>query len=276
MISRNQAKLIRKLASRKHREARDLFLVEGVRHVEELLNASWPVELALVAPCLSETERGRALLDRMKAVGWKLADTSDRELERLAPTESPQGVLVVAVSPRRNLEEYEPAPNSTILIFDRLADPGNLGTLIRTAHALGVDWAVALPGTVDPWNPKAVRASAGSLFHLPVSRQDWESVVHWLRKHGFDILCADAEGEPVSRGARPGTPFALVLGNEPTGLSEATSGECDRRVAVSLPASVESLNVAIAGALLLDRLLDARPDRRPGQPAPDSTRDSDG
>ncbi|NIS02430.1 MAG: RNA methyltransferase, partial [Gemmatimonadetes bacterium] len=90
----------------------------------------------------------------------------------------------------------------------------------RAAEALGVTWAVALPGTVDPWNLKVVRASAGSLFRLPVSQEPWREVVSWLRERDFTILCADPAGEPLERVADAPARFALALGNEPWGLVE--------------------------------------------------------
>ncbi len=125
-------------------------------------------------------------------------------------------------------------------------------------------WAVALPGTVDPWNPKAARASAGALFHLAVSQEPWPEVRAWLRRHDFLILCADAAGEPVPRPGQATRRFALVLGNEPFGLSEEVRSGCDRTVAIGLARGLDSLNVAIAGALLLDRLLAEAP-----RPPPD-------
>lgn len=257
MVSRNQAKLIRKLGSRKHRDEQGLLLVEGVRLVEELLAVAWPVELAIASPALNETERGRHLAEAIRRSGWPLAEASDRELGRLSQTDTTQGVLVVARQPARRLHELDPPRRCAVLVLDRLADPGNLGTLARAAYGLGVAWIVSLPGTVDAWNPKAVRASAGALFHLPSSQEDWDAVTAWLRESGFDILCADAEGEPVTRDTETPDRFALVLGNEPTGLSKPALRTCDRRVAVPLPGPMDSLNVAIAGALLLDRLLAA-------------------
>jgi TrmH family RNA methyltransferase len=255
MISRSQAKLIRRLRSRKRRDQEEAFLLEGVRLVEELLVSGWPVELAVTAPALAGTPRGRELREAIKAAGWMQAEVSDAELERLADTATPQGVLAVARRRRWRLADFEPQERAALLVFDRLGDPGNLGTLVRAAHALGVAWAVALPGTVDPWNPKAVRASAGSLFHLPVSQEPWPEVVTWLRQRGFAILCADPGGEPLPRRGVQEERFALVLGNEPFGLSEQVRRDSDRRVAVELPGDMDSLNVAIAGALLLDRLL---------------------
>jgi len=255
MISRAQAKLIRKLKSRKRRDQELAFLVEGVRLVEELLASGWQVELAVTAPALSETPRGRQLLEAVGRAGWDRADVSDSELKQLADTETPQGVLAVARRPLRRLAEFDPPARAALLVFDRVADPGNLGTLLRAAQALGVAWAVALPGTVDPWNPKAARASAGALFRLPVSQEGWPEVVPWLREREFAIFCADSAGDPVDRIGDTPNRFALVLGNEPSGLSPEVRRQGDRLVAVPLPGGMDSLNVAIAGALLLDRLL---------------------
>jgi TrmH family RNA methyltransferase len=255
MISRSQAKLIRKLKSRKRREQELAFLVEGVRLVEELLSADWEVEFVVTAPGLSETSRGLQLLEAMDERGWKRAEVSDSELKELADTETPQGVLAVAHRPLRRLAEFQPPSRAALLVFDRLVDPGNLGTLLRAAQALGVVWAVALPGTVDPWNPKAARASAGSLFRLPVSQESWREVLAWLREREFTIFCADSSGDPVGRVGDPPDRFALVLGNEPSGLSAEVRRDSDRLIAVPLPGGMDSLNVAIAGALLLDRLL---------------------
>ncbi len=255
MISRSQAKLIRKLKLRKRREQELAFLVEGVRLVEELLSADWEVEFAVTAPGLSETPRGRQLLEAVEQKGWKRAEVSDSELRDLADTETPQGVLAVARRPLRRLAEFQPPSRAALLVFDRVADPGNLGTLLRAAQALGVVWAVALPGTVDPWNPKAARASAGSLFRLPVSQESWREVVARLREREFTILSADSSGDPVGRIGDPPDRFALVVGNEPSGLSPEVRRDSDRLVAVPLPGGMDSLNVAIAGALILDRLL---------------------
>lgn len=262
MITRAHAKLIRKLGARKHRDRQEAFLIEGVRLVEELLAAAGEdIELIVTAPSLSATPRGRRLLRKIEAGAWPRGEASDAELEELADTESPQGVLAVARKPRRRLSELSPLADVALLVFDRVADPGNLGTLLRTAEALGVAWAVALPGTVDPWSPKAVRASAGSVFRLPVSREPWADVVSWLRERDIPILCADPDGEDVPRSGARLARFALVLGSEPAGLSEDVVGACDRRVAARTAGEVDSLNVAVAGALLLDRLL-AGPEAR--------------
>lgn len=254
LITRNQAKRIDRLKTRRRREEGS-FLAEGVRLVEALLASRLSVERVLVAPALAETPRGRDLRQQIDARGLPLAELSDPELKRLADTETPQGVLAVAREPEFALSAYEPPDRAAVLVFDRIADPGNLGTLLRTAHALGVGWTVALPGGVDPWSPKTVRASAGAIFSLPVSREPWSEALSWLRDRGFAILGADPGGAPVPRSRGSPDRFALVLGNEAAGLDEEVRRDCERRVAVRLPGDLESVNVAIAGALLLDRLI---------------------
>lgn len=254
MISKGQAKLIRKLRSRKQRDERLQFLVEGIRLGEELLRSGLPVELAVLAPSLRTSARGRRLAAEIAARDLTVAELPDRELKRLADTESPQGLLMVAQRPRHRLAEFEPGPGGPVLVLDRLQDPGNAGTLVRVAEALGVVWVVALPGCVDPWNPKAVRAAAGSLFRLPVSQEPWPEVRSWLQRHGFRIMCADPGGHAIARRTESLKRFALVLGNEPGGLSAEVETDCDQSVAVRLPLGMDSLNVAIAGAILLDRL----------------------
>ena len=257
MITKNQAKLIRKLKSRKRRDE-EAVLVEGVRLVEALLASDLEIMLAVVSPSLEETPRGQRLRMLVSDRRLQVTEVSESEMQKLADTETPQGVLAVARQPRRLLAESRPQGDSCVVVLDRLSDPGNLGALARAADALGAAWIVALPGSVDLWSPKVVRAAAGSLFRLPSSQEPWWAVVSWLRKHEFAILCADPGGEPVPRAGSKIGRFALVLGNEPAGLSEEVRAECDRCVGISLPGGMDSLNVAVAGALLLDRLLAGR------------------
>lgn len=258
MISHAQAKLIRRLKRRKRREEEGAFLVEGIRLTEELLASGADVELVVTAPGLEETERGRRLLDRVVGRPLSHAPVSDRELSDLADTETPQGVLAVVRRPEMGPSDLPLGERPVLLILDGVSDPGNLGTLLRVADGLGLTGVVTLPGTVDPWNPKAVRASAGSIFRVPIVEAVWAEVVGWLRGAEVPLLVADPSGEPVRRGASDGGGFGLVLGSEAHGVSREVARDADRRVAIELREPVDSLNVAIAGALLLDRLLAGR------------------
>jgi TrmH family RNA methyltransferase len=258
LLSRAQKKLIRSLHRRKGREAHGLFLVEGVRAVEACLDAHWPWRFAVLGPALDRTPRGAALRARLAASGAPAYEVArDEEFGGLAATERPQGVLLVAEWRPGRLEDWAPPPAAVLLVLEAVQDPGNVGTLLRAAHGLGA-WAAAVtPGTADPWAPKAARAAGAALFHLPVARAALGAVLDWCRRHGFRILGADAEGEPLGRGEERGRRVALLLGNEGSGLTPAARAACDRVVAVPIAPTAESLNVAVAGALLLDRLRDA-------------------
>jgi RNA methyltransferase, TrmH family len=254
VLSRREERLLRSLRQRKTREAEGLFLVEGVRAAEDLAASALPVRFALAASTLGDGPRGRALLDVLAKKGVTVHETTERELAALADTETPQGILAVAPIPSAGLDRLRvDAEPAVVVVLDAVQDPGNFGTLARTAEALGAVGLVALPGTVDPWNPKSVRAAMGSTFRLPVVPADWEALSPWLSSRGFATLAAAAGGEPLGE-PRPAR-AALVLGNEGAGISEDTRARADRVVGIPIRGRAESLNVAAAGAILLYELL---------------------
>lgn len=247
-LSRSHARLITGLARRKVRESEGLFIAEGVRVVEEVVRSGLGMRLAVVSPALEESERGRALLGALEGRA-ELARVGPGQMDALADTRTSQGVLVVAEAPRASLEDLSVEEQATALLLDGVQDPGNVGTLARAAAAFGCAALVCLPGTVDPWNPKAVRASAGGLFRLPVVTAG-EGALDWLVSAGFAILGADAGGENVEAVAIPGR-SALVVGNEGAGLAPGVRERCDRIVGVPMVEGSESLNVAVAAGILL-------------------------
>jgi TrmH family RNA methyltransferase len=144
----------------------------------------------------------------------------------------------------------EPA---VVLIADAVQDPGNFGTLVRTVEALGARGVVSLPGTVDAWNPKAVRAAVGSSFRIPIVYAGWEAVAPWLGAQGLTALAAAGDGEPL--GDDPPRRAGLIVGNEGAGISPESRARADRIVSIPLRGRAESLNVAAATAILLHQLL---------------------
>lgn len=262
MPSRSEKKRWRKLQRRKGRAEHGLFLAEGPRLLEELLRS--PVEVRAVVHT-REAARDPALgelLGRVRSErGVRPEEVSERELERLSDAETPQGVLAVAAIPAWSRDRVEPG---RVVILDGVQDPGNAGTLVRTAEAMALDAVLSLPGTVDLWNPKVVRGSAGSLFRLPVLEAGWEEAREWLRESGVEVWAADPGGEPLSRDGPVPERLALVLGNEGAGVREEVRAEAARLVAVELRGAVDSLNVAVAAAILMDRLFVPEPGRVPG------------
>ncbi len=260
--------LARDLRRRKARERQGLFVAEGVRTVEELLASGLRVRGALVAPGLATTPRGRALRTALEARRLPILEVDDRDFASAADTESPQGVLAVADQPVHALDALPAAPTPLrLLVLDGIQDPGNAGTLLRTAAALGVDAVAALPGTVDLWSAKVVRGAMGAGFRLPTLTSTADALAAFLRDAELPLWGADGAGDPVDAGGGT-TParLALALGNEGAGLSAALRARAERLIAIPSTGLVESLNVAVAGAILLWELRPA-PLRRTAAPA---------
>lgn len=248
-LSRAEAALVRGLHRRKEREAERLFVAEGIRVAEELLAAGLELHLAVVAPPLAGGERGEALLAAL-AERTRVRQTDERTLAALADTRTPQGLLIVARTPRTTLAELELSPEATILVLDGVQDPGNFGTLVRTADALGVAAVVTLPGTVDPWNAKSIRATAGAAFRIPIVEAELEELSGWLEERGFTSYGAAADGGDAGE-AEFTRRAALFVGNEGAGLSEPVRATVDELLAVPIERHAESLNVAVAAGILL-------------------------
>lgn len=249
MLSRTESSRIRGLQTRKNREREGLFVAEGLRVVEELIASEMALHEVVVAPSVEDTPRGRALVDRA-AQKTQVLRTTEAELRSLAGTDTPQGVLAVARIPERGLSDVVLDDPGVVLVLDGVQDPGNLGTLIRAADAFAVAAVIALPGTVDCWNPKVVRSAAGSLFRVPVVYDAAGEVREWLASNDVRAYAADAEGADVSRiVAAPRA--ALIVGNEGAGLSDDARAFADEVVAIRMPGRAESLNVAVAAGILL-------------------------
>lgn len=249
MVSRSERKRIRALGNRKDREATGLFLAEGVRVVEELLDASIPIHMSIISSSLGDTPRGAALASRLDTAG-PVRRVGVGQLNELADTRTNQGVLVMAESREGSLDALPDRGPSTLLLLDGVQDPGNVGTLLRSARAFGCHAAVCLPGTVDPWNPKAVRASAGALFHIPVVRSETAPTLDRLRDLDYALLGADAGGTPADALTLTGR-TVLAVGNEGRGLGDPVMDRADALAAVPMEEGVESLNVAVAASVLL-------------------------
>jgi TrmH family RNA methyltransferase len=246
--------LARDLRRRKARERAGLFVAEGVRTVEELLRSKLVIRGVLTAPQLADAPRGAALLASLALrADFETVELSDRDFASAAETESPQGVLAIGETPERSLADYSGVSPLTLLVLDAVQDPGNVGTIVRTAAALGATATVALPGTVDLWNAKVVRSGMGTHFFHPAFHATAEDLASFLDASGAELWGADAKGELVGARPRPAR-LALAVGNEGSGLTAATRDRADALVALRVAPDVESLNVAVAAGILLHAL----------------------
>jgi RNA methyltransferase, TrmH family len=264
LIASNLQSTIRDLQRRKARGRRGLALIEGVRLVEEALAAGVAFQGALVAPDLARTARGTALVAELQGHAVAVEEVGARAFAQLADTETPQGIIAV-IEPRRwSAADIAPRADAVALVIDGVQDPGNVGTLIRTAHALGAAGSVLLRGTADPTSPKALRAATGATFRHPVVSLDDNGFIAWARTHGVTLWAAAADGIPLPRalGTReggPGTgPIAVIVGNEGAGIRPQLNAVAAQRVAIPLAQGAESLNVAVAAGILLYEVTRAR------------------
>ncbi len=245
--------MIRDLHRRRGRERRGLALAEGVRLVEEALGAGLAVRGAAISPALEATTRGRALKGALERQGVRVEPVSEDELEKLADTEHPQGVVAV-VEPRTwRLDDLAAKAGVPVLVLDGVQDPGNVGTMLRSALGLGAAGVVALKGTAELTNPKVLRGSMGALFRLPAVATDAESYLSWAAGRGIETWVAAADGAIVEPGSVRDhrAAIGLVVGNEGAGVGPALEAAASRRVAIRLAPGAESLNVAVAAAILL-------------------------
>lgn len=243
--------LARDLKRRKARDQASLFVAEGVRVVGELIHSATPLRGILLAK--SAADRAAALADAAASRGADVDIVPDAGFASVASTETPQGVLAIAEIPERALATLAPDALTRTLVLDAVQDPGNVGTLIRTAAAFGVRTVVSLPGTAEAWNAKVVRSAAGGHFHLHVTRALIPELVEVLAAAGVPLWGADASGRVIGSVARP-LALALALGNEGAGLSDAVRAAATQLVSLPMAAGIESLNVSVAGGILMHAL----------------------
>lgn len=239
----SKIKLVRALLGRaKERREANAFVVEGVRLVEEAVNSDWKFQFALYDD--SPSERGLKLVKKLEDKKIEVEKVESRLMQSLSETETPQGIL--AVLALTNL----PIPNSSnfLLIPDQIRDPGNLGTLLRTAAAAGVQAVLIPPETTDAFAPKVVRSGMGAHFRLPIHSKTWEEIE--AQTKGLQVYLADMDGTSCWE-TDLHQPLALIIGGEAEGASEAAQKLVTQKISIPMQGSVESLNAGVAGSVLM-------------------------
>jgi RNA methyltransferase, TrmH family len=243
-------KLVRALFGRpKERREANAFVIEGIRLIEEAVTAGWTFQFVLYSDGLSE--RGQDLLKVLIAYRVEVDEVAGDLLQKLSDTETPQGIL--AVLEFTNLKI--PDSLNFILIPDQIRDPGNLGTLIRTAAAAGVQ-AVFLPDeTTDAFAPKVVRAGMGAHFRIPIHALTWDEIRENTKE--LQVYLADMEGKSCWE-TDLCTPLALIVGGEAEGASGEAQKLARQRICIPMVGNVESLNAGVAGSVLMFEIVRQR------------------
>ena len=243
-IHNPKIQLVRSLLGRpKERRASVAFVAEGVRLVEEAWNARWPFQFVLANAGIGD--RGKSLLAELQDGGVDTETVPDHLMQSISETRVSQGILAVL----ERLYLPIPASLSFVLVLDQIRDPGNLGTLLRTACAAGVQTVFLPPETADAYAPKVVRAGMGAHFRLPIHPCSWEEMEDRLK--GMNIFLADMQGESSCWQADLRSPLALIIGGEAEGASQPARKLATSRIAIPMPGKSESLNAAAAGAILM-------------------------
>ena len=236
------------LKQKKYRQQQGLFLAEGLRTVEEAVRYGAVQSIFYTA---IEDDRTRTVLEQAAAKQIKLVCVSDKVLKKISDTETPQGIIAVCEMRSKRLDDFL-ASGKMLLVLDRVTDPGNIGTMLRTADAAGVGGLLLLQGCADIYAPKTVRASMGSLFHLPVlSGLSEELLVQAARKAGYELLVTCLDGADNLYKADLQGRLAFVMGNEANGVSPALLAAADKRVFIPMQGRAESLNVAMAAGIVM-------------------------
>jgi TrmH family RNA methyltransferase len=254
--TQNQAiKHLRKLqTASKYRHQSGSFVVEGVRLVEEAFHSGWKIRKVYYTDFLSS--RGEQLITAFSNTGiehWKVAE---HVMESISDTRNPQGIC--ALVELRSLQP--PVSPNLVLVLDSITDPGNLGTILRTAAAAGVQAVFITPGTTDPLSPKVVRSGAGAQFRIPVIKFSWHN--GQLLPSGLTCFAADASAKTDYLDADFRGRNALLIGSEAHGLSRDAQSIIDQRISIKMPGGTESLNAAVSTGIILFEMLRQRKDHR--------------
>jgi len=232
-----------------------LYIAEGIRLAEETLSTGLTPHLILYSSQLSA--RGRDLIAGFRSRGCEMVEVYPDVLERLSDTETSQGILLVL--PQNSIPL--PASADLVLIIDQLRDPGNMGTILRSAAATGVQAVFITPGSVDPYMPKVVRAGMGAHFRLSLQQAEWQVIRDYCTSNQPEplrILLADSNGGDSMWQTDLTKPIALVVGGEADGASQAVRADCDGLIHIPMPGKFESLNAGVATSIILYEIIRQR------------------
>lgn len=245
-LSNPLIKQARALRQKKARLESGSFLVEGIHHVGEAVNAGWHVELVLFAPDMLTSNFAHDLIAHLKTTPQPV---SAQVMESLSDKDNPQGILAVVRQKKTQLKELKRLEYAAAIVSPQ--DPGNVGTILRTLDAVGADALFLLDGGVELYHPTTVRASMGTIFWKPVIQTSFDEFVRWSHEGNRQLIGTSAHGEVEYQTFVPHLPWILVLGNEQKGLSPEQTNACDVTVSLPMKGRVSSLNLAVAAGVLL-------------------------
>jgi len=239
----NLFKEIKKLKEKKHRIKSNKYLIEGLRFVEEAIKSKVSIDSIIFTESFKEKNPDLFLKINENI---KLIQMNEALLKQLCSTENPQGIVGVI-----NMQNKELKSGELVVLVDKVQDPGNMGTIIRTAHAAGAAGIVMTKGTVDIYNDKTLRSTMGSIFYIPIVEDDSLDFVKSLKKEGYKLVVSSLQGKNNFFEENLQGKVMIAVGNEGNGVSEEVYDIADIKVKIPMPGEAESLNVAVATSIMI-------------------------
>jgi TrmH family RNA methyltransferase len=242
---------IRALALKKERERTGLFIAEGLKLVMDALEAGWTLTALVAGTKVADHPATRQAIRVGLASGARVIEVSDEVLEKIARRDNPQTVIGVFEQRFTPLAALDPRRQTTLVALEGVKDPGNLGTVIRTADAAGASAVVLVGETTDPFGVEAVRATMGSIFAVPIVRASMDDMFAYAKRHKLPVVGTHLKGAIDHREVGWREPGILLMGNEKAGLPEDAAARCDALVKIAMSGQADSLNLSIATAIVL-------------------------
>ncbi len=253
-ITSRDNSLLRRARAVRDGKADESIFVEGLRLAEEAFTSGLEIEAVIYSEEIMRKERAASLIEISRAAGSTVASVSEKLLESISYTKTPQGIVLIATRPASDEASFnaiQPA-SPLLVILHGINNPVNVGAILRTAEAAGATGAIATANTSDPLSPKALRGAMGSAFRLPIwMGASFAEVIAWCIERGVRTVCAAAAGSKSYTEIDWRGPRALIVGTESTGLSPDEIAAADEAVRIPMAGSVESLNVAVAAGIIL-------------------------
>jgi TrmH family RNA methyltransferase len=260
-FSNPTVKYLRSLRDKKHRKREGKFLAEGLRLLTDARESGRLPEMLAMADVRDEHPLLAALVADVESAGGEIVETSADILGKITGKDNPQAVIGVFAEFDTSLAAIDRTTAPIWLVAQALRDPGNLGTMLRTGDAVGAGGLILIDDCADPFSAEAVRASMGAVFTQAIAQAPWSEFVGWLRQganeHGGQLVAASLRDAEPYRGAPYAAPCFILVGNESRGLPEEYEAACDLRVTLPMRGRADSLNAAIAGAVLAYEVLAA-------------------
>jgi len=251
MISRKELQYYSSLLQKKHRGIENKFLVEGTKSVVEGVNSDYECEMLFITHNFAE--ENETIIPNLRKSKNKIVTLKQKELEKLSDTKTPQGIAAVFNKPKLEFSTQAFSSENIIVMLDNISDPGNLGTIIRNCDWFGIKNILLSENIVDYTNPKVIRSSMGSVFHINIFENISSDHLRELKSTGYEILCADIEGENIFS-YKSSKKKILILSSESHGPSKEIEKITDKKISIPRIGNAESLNVASASAVLLAKL----------------------